>query len=43
MPRRLICHYRPRAVLELDHVFCMVTDDARAVRRLEDLGWILER
>jgi glyoxalase-like protein len=29
-------------VLELDHVFCMVTEPRRAVRRLEDDGWVLD-
>jgi hypothetical protein len=29
-------------VLELDHVFFIVTDPAEAVRRLEDDGWVLD-
>jgi Glyoxalase-like domain len=29
-------------VLELDHVFCMVSDPVEAVRRLEDDGWVLD-
>jgi catechol 2,3-dioxygenase-like lactoylglutathione lyase family enzyme len=29
-------------VLEFDHVFCMVADPARAARRLEDDGWVLD-
>ena len=29
-------------VLELDHVFCMVTDPGQAARRLEDDGWVLD-
>jgi hypothetical protein len=29
-------------VLELDHVFCLVADPGRAVRRLEDAGWAAE-
>jgi Glyoxalase-like domain len=29
-------------VLELDHVFCMVTDPGHAARRLEDDGWVLD-
>jgi hypothetical protein len=29
-------------VLELDHVFCIVSDPDRAVRRLEDDGWVLD-
>jgi hypothetical protein len=29
-------------VLELDHVFCMVSDPVEAVRRLEDDGWALD-
>jgi len=29
-------------VLELDHVFCIVTDPVEAVRRLEDDGWALD-
>jgi hypothetical protein len=29
-------------VLELDHVFCMVSDPDRAARRLEDDGWVLD-
>jgi hypothetical protein len=29
-------------VLELDHVFCMVTELRQAVRRLEDDGWVLD-
>jgi hypothetical protein len=29
-------------VLELDHVFCLVTDPDRAARRLEDDGWVLD-
>jgi glyoxalase-like protein len=29
-------------VLELDHVFCMVTEPAQAARRLEDQGWVLD-
>lgn len=30
------------AVLELDHILCMVTDPDRAVQRLEDDGWVLD-
>jgi hypothetical protein len=29
-------------VLELDHVFCMVTAPGRAAERLEDDGWVLD-
>jgi Glyoxalase-like domain len=29
-------------VLELDHVFCMVSDPGQAARRLEDDGWLLD-
>jgi hypothetical protein len=29
-------------LLELDHVFCMVTDPGQAARRLEDDGWVLD-
>jgi hypothetical protein len=29
-------------VLELDHVFCMVSDPDQAVRRLEHDGWVLD-
>ena len=29
-------------VLELDHVFCMVSDPGQAARRLEDDGWVLD-
>jgi hypothetical protein len=29
-------------VLELDHVFCMVTDPGQAAWRLEDEGWVLD-
>ena len=29
-------------VLELDHVFCMVSDPEQAVRRLQDDGWVLD-
>jgi hypothetical protein len=29
-------------VLELDHVFCMVSDPPAAARRLEDDGWVLD-
>ena len=29
-------------VLELDHVFCMVTDPVEAARRLWDDGWVLD-
>ncbi len=29
-------------MLELDHVFCMVTDPGEAARRLEDDGWVLD-
>jgi Glyoxalase-like domain len=29
-------------VLELDHVFCFVTDPREAARRLEDDGWVLD-
>jgi hypothetical protein len=29
-------------VLELDHVFCLVTDPGRAAIRLEDDGWVLD-
>lgn len=29
-------------VLELDHVFCIVSDPAAAARRLEDDGWVLD-
>jgi Glyoxalase-like domain len=29
-------------VLELDHVFCMVTDPGQATRRLEAQGWVLD-
>jgi Glyoxalase-like domain len=29
-------------VLELDHVFCLVTDPDQAARRLEDDGWVLD-
>ena len=32
----------PVTVLELDHVFCMVTDPGQAARRLEDDGWVLD-
>jgi hypothetical protein len=35
-------HYRRRRVLELDHVFCIVSDPDEAVRRLEDDGWVLD-
>jgi hypothetical protein len=35
-------HYRRRRVLELDHVFCMVSDPDEAVRRLEGDGWVLD-
>jgi hypothetical protein len=31
-----------RAVLELDHVFCFVSDPDGAARRLEDDGWMLD-
>jgi hypothetical protein len=30
------------ALLELDHVFCIVTDPDHAARRLEDDGWVLD-
>jgi Glyoxalase-like domain len=29
-------------LLELDHVFCIVSDPAQAARRLEDDGWVLD-
>lgn len=29
-------------VLELDHVFCLVTDPHQVARRLEDDGWVLD-
>jgi hypothetical protein len=29
-------------VLELDHVFCMVTNPDQTARRLEDEGWVLD-
>jgi Glyoxalase-like domain len=29
-------------VLELDHVFCLVSDPGDAARRLEDDGWVLD-
>jgi Glyoxalase-like domain len=29
-------------VLELDHVFCMVSDPVQAALRLEDEGWVLD-
>ena len=29
-------------MLELDHVFCLVADPERVVRRLEDDGWFVE-
>ena len=29
-------------VLELDHVFCLVTDPGQAAQRLEDDGWVLD-
>ena len=32
----------PVTVLELDHVFCMVSDPCEAARRLEDDGWVLD-
>jgi hypothetical protein len=30
------------SVLELDHVFCVVTDPSQAAQRLEDDGWVLD-
>jgi hypothetical protein len=30
------------ALLELDHVFCIVTEPDHAARRLEDDGWVLD-
>jgi hypothetical protein len=41
MPRRGIVDSL-LTVLELDHVFCMVTDPGRAAERLEDDGWVLD-
>jgi hypothetical protein len=41
MPRRGIVDSLV-TVLELDHVFCMVTDPRRAAERLEDDGWVLD-
>jgi len=35
-------YHRLVSVLELDHVFCMVSDPVRAARRLEDDGWVLD-
>jgi hypothetical protein len=32
----------PLTVLELDHVFCMVSHPGPAARRLEDDGWVLD-
>jgi len=32
----------PVILLELDHVFCMMTAPGPAVRRLEDDGWVLD-
>jgi len=29
-------------VLELDHIFCMMTDPDQAAQRLEDDGWVLD-
>lgn len=29
-------------MLELDHIFCMVTDPEQAAQRLEDDGWVLD-
>ena len=47
MSRRREIHERGRStvvmtVLELDHVFCMVTDPGHAAQRLLDDGWVLD-